>query len=209
MAACLLSPPACSRKSPSTARCASGSILRGAVEILQLARYPRRRARLRQARAGGRRLPHRLLKPQSAFFERFGSAGFQALEELCDSPARAKCWCCSTASAATSTPLPPLTPKAISRRRRHCASMRSRRIAISASPRSSRSLPLDRCGRRRVRRGALVQPRRTGVADCAPRERRDRRAKPVPRDHRAQSEAATEGLGPSAPWSARPARTQL
>jgi len=107
-----------------------------------------------------------VLKPQSAFFERFGSSGFRALEELVrfararevlvlldgkrgDIDTTAAAYAEGYFSATTTLRVDAITT--------HCY---------------------------------LLQPRRPGAADCASGERRDCGAGPVPRDHRAQSAAA-------------------
>ena len=63
--------------------CVGDRSVRGAAEILRLAGL-RGRARSSSASACWRRRDYRIsvLKPQSAFFERFGSGGLRALEEL-------------------------------------------------------------------------------------------------------------------------------
>ncbi len=51
-------------------------------------------------------------KPQLAFFEQLGFAGWLALERVCDHAATAGCSCSPTASAATSrAPPPPTRPR--------------------------------------------------------------------------------------------------
>ena len=135
-----------------------------------------------------------VLKPQSAFFERFGSSGFHALEELVrfararevlvlldgkrgDIDTTAAAYAEGYFSATTTLRVDAITT--------HCYLGLAALEPFFAAAIAAR--------RRRVRRGALIQPRRPGVADCAPCERRDRRAEPVPRDHCAQFAAATGG----------------
>ena len=77
-----------------------------------------------------------VVKPQSAFYERFGSRGIAVLERLVgDLPATPARWCSSTSSAATSAPPARRTPTPTSTRPRRWPSTRSPPAPTSASAR--------------------------------------------------------------------------
>ena len=151
-----------------------------------------------------------VLKPQSAFFERFGSSGFRALEELVQlARAREVLVLLDGKRGDIDTTARRLRGRLLLRD--DDAARRCDHDALLPRTRRARSVlrSRDRCGRRRVRGRALVESRRPGAADGAPRERRDGGAEPVPRDHRAQSaRSGRRASGRSARWSARPARTR-